>query len=366
MTNVPAIKEGQAQLPALTIGDLTARAKLVVESGLAPRDMTPQQLAVIMLKGQELGLRPLEAMESLYVVQGKVGEMTHQLVNMLREAGHDYHIDETTMDLCTVTIYRSDGRTYTHTVTFKECDEARWNQYWDIKGSSWKVKPTWQGGGQRTMLAYRTISQAIKLFCPEVLHQQAGRQHAKVQVSTPADSAAIWYSYTRQLIESEGVENVIGLIRSMAEDTVDSPDMIDGDYDEMVDPGEQEPDPPPQQPPTRPYPPEIVRQAIQSRASKGSPEIAPDGLRGATVGAVEGLFHASPKESRTHMRHQLGGYLLGKNSSETWTHGECQALLQWAQSQQDDGTMLPSEMACKEAAAIIRSLDEKGQQELPL
>jgi hypothetical protein len=341
-----------------------------------------------MLKGQELGLRPLEAMESLYVVQGKVGEMTHQLVNMLREAGHDYHIDETTMDLCTVTIYRSDGKTYTHTVSFKECADARWNQNWDKQTSSWKVKPTWQGGGQRTMLAYRTISQAIRLYCPEVLHQQAGRQPAKTQVSAPADSAETWYKYTLQLIETEGIENVLKLVESMASGD-DSPEMgaedsraedsgadaldaeyaaddtIDGDFDE-VDPDQQDTEPPVQQPLQRPYPPELVKQAIASRAAKGAPEIAAQGVRGATVGALDALFPNAGKESKTHMRHQLGTYLLGKGSSNEWTHGECQALLQWSQTRQDDGQMVPTEMACKEAEAIIRSLDSQGQTELPL
>jgi hypothetical protein len=394
--SVPMIRQEMALTPALSVQDLTARAKLVVDSGLAPRDMTPQQLAVIMLKGQELGLRPLEAMESLYVVQGKVGEMTHQLVNMLRQAGHDYHIDETTMEQCAVTIYRSDGQRYTHTVTFKECDDAKWNQYWDTKASVWKVKPTWQGGGQRTMLTYRTISQAIKLYCPEVLHQQPGRQPARAQVvAAPVDLASAWYTYTRQLIESEGIENVVKLVQSMA-DGEDSPEMVDGAeyngaeyngaedsaddaidaefFEEEGDPEPVEatvvaPPPPagaPPAKPTRPYPPELVREAIQSRAAKGAPEIAAQGVRGATVGALEALFIGASKESKAHMRHQLGTFLLGKGTSNEWTHGECNALIQWAQTRQDDGAMVPTEMACKEAEAIIRSLDSQGQMEIPL
>ena len=391
--SVPMIRQEMAQgaalAPALTVQDLTARAKLVVESGLAPKNMSPQQLAVIMLKGQELGLRPLEAMESLYVVQGKVGEMTHQLVSMLRQAGHDYHIDETTMDKCTVTIYRSDGTRYTHTVTFKECADAYWNQSWDNTEKVWKIKPTWQGGGQRTMLAYRTISQAIRLFCPEVLHQQPGRQPERAQiVAAPVDLASAWYTYTRQLIESEGIENVVKLVQSMASDS-DSPDTAGeytGDPDDTLDAefyGVDEGDgdlgpveaavmspPPPAgttpQKPSRPYPPEMVRQAIASRAAKGATEIAAQGVRGATVGALEALFPNASKESRTHMRHQLGTYLLGKGSSSDWTHGECNALMQWAQTRQDDGQMVPTEMACQEAAAIISALDAQGQQELPL
>jgi hypothetical protein len=110
----------------------------------------------------------------------------------------------------------------------------------------------------------------------------------------------------------------------------------------------------------------LVRQAIQSRAAKGTQDLAAQGVRGATVGALEALFPNASKESKAHMRHQLGTYLLDKGSSNEWTHGECNALLQWAQTRQDDGQMMPTEMACKEAAAIIRSLDGQGQQELPL
>jgi hypothetical protein len=364
-----------------------ARAKLVVDSGLAPAGITPQKLAVIMLKGQELGLRPLEAMESLYVVQGKVGEMTHHLVNMLRAAGHDYRINETTMEQCTVTIYRSDGQTYRHTVTFKECADARWNQYWDNTDKVWKVKATWQGGGQRTMLAYRAISQAIRLYCPEVLHQAPGQRVG--MVSAPINLADAWYRYTRTLLHSNGLESVLNLVRSLAQsDTVeDSPDMlistdhsaVDSIEAEFYEQGEdddlavaavapQSPATPPPGPgkPRRPYPPEIVRQGIRSRVARGSAEPAGGGMRGAALGAVEALFGSAPKESRAHMRHQVTTYLLDKGSSNGWTHGECQALLDWAQERTEDGAYVPNEHAIQEAAAIVLTLDAPGQQELPL
>ena len=382
--SVPMIRQETALAatrgPAHTIQELKAMAVQVVQSGLAPEGWTPEKLTVVMLKGQEIGLRPIESMESLYVVGGKVGNMTHQLVNLLRDAGHDYSIDESTMEQCTVTIYRADGKRHRHTVTFKECADARWNQNWDKQSSTWKVKPQWQGGGQRTMLTYRAISQAIKLYCSEVLHRRMGEQPARVQIAAPVDTAELWYRYTRELIESEGVEAVIRLVSSLAESTEDSPDTVDdaldaeffeqdGEDQDAVEATVISPPPPgstPPQKPTRPYPPEMVRQAIQSRAAKGTQDLAAQGVRGATVGALEALFPDASKESKAHLRHQLGTYLLGKGSSNEWKHGECNALLQWAQTRQDDGQMVPTEMACQEAAAIIRSLDEHGQKEFPL
>lgn len=73
-----------ALAPALSLEDLKERATLVVRAGLAPKGMTPEQLTITMLKGQEMGMGPMEAMESFYVVNGSVGSWTHQLVNRLR------------------------------------------------------------------------------------------------------------------------------------------------------------------------------------------------------------------------------------------------------------------------------------------
>jgi hypothetical protein len=273
-------------------------------------------------------------------------------------------------------------------VTFKECADARWNQYWDNTDKVWKVKATWQGGGQRTMLAYRAISQAIRLYCPEVLHQRPGQRASTMPA--PIDLADAWYRYTRTLLESNGLESVLNLVRSVAQsDTIeDSPDMLVETEHSAIDSIEAEfyeqeedddlavaaaapapPATPPSGPsrPRRPYPPEIVRQGIRSRVARGSPEPASGGMRGAALGAIEALFGSAPKESRAHMRHQVTTYLLDKGSSNGWTHAECQALLDWAQERTEDGAYVPNDFAIQEAAAIIRSLDaEAGQMEFPL
>lgn len=381
-------EEKQSLSPALSLEDLKERAALVVHAGLAPRGMTPEQLTITMLKGQEMGMGPMEAMESFYVVNGAVGSMTHQLVSRLRAAGHDYTINESTTERCVVTIYRSNGARYTHTLTFKECEDAGYNKGRD------GIKATWRGAGQRWMLAYRTISSAIKTFCPEVLHRSyrdpdasSGRPGA-----TPAepDLASSWYAYTRQLLASLALDEVLDLVRQVAASRADESDdaegnYIEGDYVEgehnEVDDSDAQESLPPQTPPTpptplqagptplisRPYPPEMLKRGIASRVAKYSPEQAAPRVRGATVGAVEALFLGKDKVSKTAMRHTVTEYLLAKHSSTDWTHGECQALLDWAQTRNDQGELDPNPLAAQEAEAIVLFAGgAAGQQELPL
>ena len=376
MTNALVRREEQTALvPQQSLQELKSIATEVVKSGLAPKGMSPEQLAIVYLKGQEMGMRPMEAQESFYVVNGSVGNWTHQLVSRLRQAGHDYTINETTMDTCTITIYRNDGGTYTHTMTFKECEAAGYNK----AGGS--VKPTWRGAGQRGMLLNRTLSSGIKAYCPEVLHQSYQPpvpQQTQQEPAAPVDLSSAWYTYTRQLIEEEGLESSLELVRQIAEsmqaefEDPDDDDVIDG---EIV---EEEPEPKatpqgngqtgePETIPSRPYPPETLKKAMGQRLPKLSDEKAPPGHRGAAVGAVEALFLGKPKEAKASMRHALGEYLFGKKSSNAWTHGECQVLLDWAQTRNNHGECDPSEYAAQEALAIVLLMDKAaGQQELPL
>ena len=381
-----------ALAPVLSLEDLKERATLVVRAGLAPKGMTAEALTVTMLKGQEMGMGPMEAMESFYVVNGSVGSWTHQLVSRLRQAGHDYAINESTLDKCTVTIYRRDGAQYTHTLTFKECEAAGYNR------TDRGVKATWRGAGQRWMLTYRTISSAIKLYCPEVLHKSHQSPQAQPERTETRDLAGAWYTYTRQLIETDGLDNTLALVRQIAEsmareaEAVDGPegfdpDVVDGEYEEAADDaaygepeaeddaayGESEPEPQagngqaPEPIPPRPYPPEILKRAFASRTAKLSAEPAAAGHRGAAVGAVENLFLGKSKEAKAAMRHAVGEYLFGKASSSAWTHGECQVLLDWSQTRNAQGEWDPNEIAAKEAEAIVLLMDKAaGQQELPL
>lgn len=144
--------------------------------------------------------------------------------------------------------------------------------------------------------------------------------------------------------------------------TIAPGDSANGPQEAAPETSPQPTDPEPAERRSRPYPPEVVRKAVQARAAKGASELASQALRTATVGAIEALFSDATEYSRPLLRHRVTVYLLSKESSGAWTYGDCQALLAWAQAQREDNTIVPSDMAREEAAAITRMLDGMGQQ----
>ena len=60
-------------LASMNLGQRLAFAALLIESGMVPKHFnTPQKALLAFEKGESLGLRPIEALDRLYVIDGKV------------------------------------------------------------------------------------------------------------------------------------------------------------------------------------------------------------------------------------------------------------------------------------------------------
>lgn len=148
-------------------------------------------------------------------------------------------------------------------------------------------------------------------------------------------------------------------------DQADDADFEDAEYIE----DEPEPEPPAKsRPAARPYPPETVKAAIQSRIKAGDTEIASQAQRGLVASKLNELFAGDGDADAK--RHQLMHYLVGVNSTKALVKSAASALLAWVLAGDDpDGTgdyeLHPA--AVKEAAAIIRQVRiGNGQAELEL
>ena len=61
----------QAIIPT-SLGEVFALAEMIFKAGLAPNSVsTPQALTIILLKGMELGLGPMAAMDCIGVINGR-------------------------------------------------------------------------------------------------------------------------------------------------------------------------------------------------------------------------------------------------------------------------------------------------------
>ncbi len=177
MASLPAIRNSNDQslaLPDLT--NLLQQAAILIKSGLLPVSIkTPEQAVVIMLKGRELGLPPMVALEHVYTVKQKSGLDGQVIQALLRRDGHRYIIDEENMEHCVMRFWRRGevGEGYTVEVTWSEATAAGWNLEPETgedgkRTGKMKEKHTWRTM-RPTMLMWRCLAKGARRYCSDSL-----------------------------------------------------------------------------------------------------------------------------------------------------------------------------------------------------
>jgi hypothetical protein len=109
----------------------------------------PEQLFVLIQAGAEMNMPPMEAVNSLYIVNGKITIYGSAMTKKLREAGWTINYDEKENEV-TATIKKGDEE-YSYTATAKELANSR----------AFKLAP-------RDKLKWHSISRLIRFYVPEV------------------------------------------------------------------------------------------------------------------------------------------------------------------------------------------------------
>lgn len=166
--NTPAIRQQATPAtrvavdPTAPIRDLDQTYRLA--QALAGSSLLPQALRgktndvlVTMLYGQELGLAPMQAIQAIYVVNGRPTMAGQLWLAKARAAGHRVEVLEHTQDKCTVKVTRGDtGETHAETFTMADAKIAKLDQ-----------KDTYRQHPRR-MLLWRAVSNACTFICPEI------------------------------------------------------------------------------------------------------------------------------------------------------------------------------------------------------
>jgi hypothetical protein len=118
----------------------------------------PADVLVIVLYGQELGLAPMQAINTIDVVKGRPSLRANLWVALARKAGHKVRVIEETADSCTVQVERSDDLGHPTTVKYT-IDQAKAAGL--LANNVWKNHPA-------AMLYARAVSTACRRACPEV------------------------------------------------------------------------------------------------------------------------------------------------------------------------------------------------------
>ena len=127
---------------------------------------------------------------------------------------------------------------------------------------------------------------------------------------------------------------------------------------------EEKPKPKPTPKVERPYPPEILREKIETLSKKFIGKPASKEQSGLMVGMLETCYAGNGADLK---RHEASKYLTGEASSKNMKPEFVLALLDWLKPTKinDTGEYMPDGMAIREAQAIITArLEEAGQEKL--
>lgn len=134
-------------------------AKTFLNAGAMPKGIdTAPKLMVILQAGREAGLSPIEALNSLYFVNGKVAMYGDAVPLQIYRAGHAIEWGECSAETATVTITRGDtGKSMSQTFTMEEAQKRGYTS-----------NPVYQKYPEN-MLKWRVLGMTAKFICPDAL-----------------------------------------------------------------------------------------------------------------------------------------------------------------------------------------------------
>jgi hypothetical protein len=132
-----------------------------------------EQVLVGLQTGAEMGMKPMEAMNSLYPVNGAINVWGKATTRRLREHGYEIkYTDETQLSCTAIVTKRVNGKVaerYEETFKFEEAVESGYT------GPLSNLKVGWKPGmNRRKKLRYGVLSLIISTYIPDVLGSAMG------------------------------------------------------------------------------------------------------------------------------------------------------------------------------------------------
>jgi hypothetical protein len=145
---------------AMGLAEIMSYAEMFFKSGLFSDTAQASQAAVKILAGQELGMGPFQAMQSIHIIKGKATLSAGAMATLIKGSRkYDYRIPEKTDALCRIEFYQLNFST---------------NQYELLGESAFSRDDAKRQGTQNmdkypaNMLFNRAMSNGAKWFCPDI------------------------------------------------------------------------------------------------------------------------------------------------------------------------------------------------------
>ena len=151
-------------------GQMAKVVEVLLKSGAMPKGIqNGHQAMMITQAGREMGMKPMEALNSLYIVNGSVNLWGKSLISRFRLFGYRIKFTNETADSVTAEVTKGDEK-YVDTFTFEEAEQSGWTK--DRNGN---LKAGWyKGANRKRKLRYGVLSLIAHTYLPEILGSAAG------------------------------------------------------------------------------------------------------------------------------------------------------------------------------------------------
>lgn len=143
-----------------SIDEAFKMAGLLVASGLTPRGMdTPQKAFLVMAQGRELGLSTMQALNNIYVVEGKVSLSSDLMAALVMKSPvcEYLRVTEMSAERATYAAKRKGGAEFKFSYTWE-----------DAKRAGLASKATYQSN-PADMLRHRALSKTVRAVFPDIV-----------------------------------------------------------------------------------------------------------------------------------------------------------------------------------------------------
>jgi len=132
-------------------------ANVLYKSGLFTHLENPTQAIAIVEFGRELGIPPMQALQMMAIVNGKLCVQSQLLLALFRKYGGEIEILESSAEKCRIKIKRPEGKEYEEEFTIQEAERLGLT-----RKKNWKEQP-------ENMLFWRAVAKAIRRYAPDLV-----------------------------------------------------------------------------------------------------------------------------------------------------------------------------------------------------
>lgn len=146
-------------------------AQIFIQSGALPQGIkNAPQAIMVMQAGYEMGLQPVEALQSFCFINGKLSLFGEVAIALVVRQGHVVTWGKCDATTATVTIKnKNTGSEMTSTFTMAMARDRKICEYYDREAKQWKTKEPWKVAPDN-MLKFKAFHMTAKFVCPEAFH----------------------------------------------------------------------------------------------------------------------------------------------------------------------------------------------------